>query len=99
MDDALDIERHDQLIAYLRDSGRIEGDETPACATLTGGVSNRTVLVERAGRRGVGAEAGAGEVAGEGGLVQRSGAGASGGAGAEISGDAGAGGDDYAAGV
>ncbi len=49
MDEALDIERHDQLIAYLRESGRIEPEETPACTTLAGGVSNRTVLVERPG--------------------------------------------------
>ena len=49
MSESLDIERHDQLLAYLRESGRIAPDESPACTTLAGGVSNRTVLVERAG--------------------------------------------------
>ena len=44
----LDIEQHDQLIAYLRDSRRIGRDETPTCQTLAGGVSNRTVLLTRA---------------------------------------------------
>jgi aminoglycoside phosphotransferase (APT) family kinase protein len=44
---SLDIEQHDQLIAYLRAAGRIGRDETPACRTLAGGVSNRTVLVTR----------------------------------------------------
>jgi fructosamine-3-kinase len=44
----LDIEQHDQLIAYLRASGRIAPDESPACQTLAGGVSNRTVLLTRA---------------------------------------------------
>lgn len=43
----LDIEQHDQLIAYLRAGGRIGADETPICQTLAGGVSNRTVLVTR----------------------------------------------------
>jgi 5-methylthioribose kinase len=48
LSDELDIERHDQLVAYLRDTGRIARAETPRCTTLGGGVSNRTVLVERA---------------------------------------------------
>jgi aminoglycoside phosphotransferase (APT) family kinase protein len=49
MDDAmLDIEQHDQLVRYLRATGRITADETPKLQTLPGGVSNRTVLVERA---------------------------------------------------
>src|SRR5207245_1055077 len=48
MSEELDIERHDQLIAYLRDTGRIARDEMPACQTLAGGVSNRTVLLTRA---------------------------------------------------
>jgi hypothetical protein len=49
MDDAtLDIEQHDQLLRYLRATGRIADDESPRFATLAGGVSNRTVLVERA---------------------------------------------------
>ena len=45
---ALDIEQHDQLIAYLRASGRIALGESPTCHTLAGGVSNRTVLLTRA---------------------------------------------------
>ena len=49
MSDQLDIERHEQLIAYLRATRRIGADETPRCMTLVGGVSNRTVLVERKG--------------------------------------------------
>jgi len=44
----LDIEQHDDLRLYLRDTGRVEPGEEPRCATLAGGVSNRTVLVERA---------------------------------------------------
>lgn len=46
MDD-LDIEQTDQLLAYLRNTGRIEPGEQPAMRVLAGGVSNRTVLVER----------------------------------------------------
>lgn len=46
-DDPLDIEQHDALVAYLRDTGRIAPDESPRVRTLAGGVSNRTVLVER----------------------------------------------------
>jgi 5-methylthioribose kinase len=42
----LDIEQHDQLIAYLRSSGHIAPDEAPSVHTLAGGVSNKTVLVE-----------------------------------------------------
>jgi 5-methylthioribose kinase len=45
--DALDIEQPDQLVAYLRDAGRIERDETVRTRVLAGGVSNKTVLVER----------------------------------------------------
>lgn len=44
---ALDIEQPDQLIAYLTSTGRIGTAETPIIAVLGGGVSNRTVLVER----------------------------------------------------
>src|SRR5580765_5990812 len=44
----LDIEQHDQLIAYLRETRRIARDEMPACLTLAGGISNRTVLLTRA---------------------------------------------------
>jgi 5-methylthioribose kinase len=43
----LDIEQRDQLVVYLRETERIEADETPAIEVLGGGVSNRTVLVER----------------------------------------------------
>lgn len=52
MSEQIDIERHDQLIAYLRATGRIAFDETPVCRTLAGGVSNRTVCVERPGGEG-----------------------------------------------
>lgn len=45
---ALDIERHDDLLHYLRDSERIAPDERPGMRTLSGGISNRTVLLERA---------------------------------------------------
>jgi 5-methylthioribose kinase len=45
----LDIERHEDLLRYLRDSGRIGADERPVVCTLTGGVSNRTVLLQRPG--------------------------------------------------
>jgi len=44
----LDIEQPGALVAYLRATGRIAPDETPAVRVLAGGVSNRTVLVERA---------------------------------------------------
>jgi hypothetical protein len=46
--ESLDIERHDALLAYLRTAGHIASGESPAFTTLTGGVSSRTVLVERA---------------------------------------------------
>jgi len=45
----LDIERPGALVAYLRATGRIGADEEPAVRVLAGGVSNRTVLVERPG--------------------------------------------------
>jgi aminoglycoside phosphotransferase (APT) family kinase protein len=48
----LDIEDHSQLISYLHQTGRIAREETPACRTLAGGVSNRTVLVRRASGEG-----------------------------------------------
>lgn len=48
METALDIEQPDALIAYLRARGHIGEDETPNARVLAGGVSNRTVLVERA---------------------------------------------------
>src|SRR5216117_1854606 len=47
MPEALDIEDPPALLAYLRDTGRIEPGEQPAVRTLAGGVSNKTVLVER----------------------------------------------------
>ncbi len=43
----LDVEQPEALIDYLRRSGRIGSQETPRVRTLAGGVSNRTVLVER----------------------------------------------------
>lgn len=43
----LDIEQPDALVAYLRARGYIGIDEQPAVRTLQGGVSNRTVRVER----------------------------------------------------
>ena len=43
----LDIEQPGALAAYLRETGRIEPDEEPLIRVLAGGVSNRTVLVER----------------------------------------------------
>ena len=45
----LDIEDPAALVSYLRDTGRIGADEAPSVRTLAGGVSNKTVLVERAG--------------------------------------------------
>lgn len=47
MDDALDIEQPAALIAYLRQKERIGCKEQPTIRTLSGGVSNRAVLVER----------------------------------------------------
>jgi aminoglycoside phosphotransferase (APT) family kinase protein len=44
---ALDIEQPGALTAYLRETGRIGAAEEPAVRVLAGGVSNRTVLVER----------------------------------------------------
>jgi fructosamine-3-kinase len=43
----LDIEQPDDLIAYLRGAGHIASDESPRIEILQGGVSNRTVLLER----------------------------------------------------
>jgi len=43
----LDIERPDALLDYLRRAGHIPADEQPVIRNLAGGVSNRTVLVER----------------------------------------------------
>ena len=50
--DLLDIEQADQLVTYLRQSGRIAPTETPRVRVLAGGVSNKTVLVERASGEG-----------------------------------------------
>ena len=44
---ALDIEEPDALLAYLRRAGHIEASETPALERLAGGVSSRTVRVQR----------------------------------------------------
>ena len=46
--EALDIEDAPALLAYLRRTGRISPAEQPRIAILQGGVSNRTVRVERA---------------------------------------------------
>lgn len=46
--DNLDIEQPGQLLTYLRQTERIAAHETPRLQVLAGGVSNRTVLVERA---------------------------------------------------
>lgn len=43
----LDIEQSEALIAYLQRAGYIESDEVPEVLILPGGVSNRTVLVQR----------------------------------------------------
>ena len=43
----LDIERPGALASYLRGAGLIAPGEDPAVTVLAGGVSNRTVLVER----------------------------------------------------
>ena len=44
----LDIEQTPALLTYLRDQQRLAATETPRVTVLAGGVSNRTVLVERA---------------------------------------------------
>src|SRR3712207_5660334 len=45
----LDIEQPGALVGYLRETGRVGEDEEPVIRVLAGGVSNRTVLVERPG--------------------------------------------------
>lgn len=45
---SVDIEQTHALLDYLRATQRIAPDETPAIRVLAGGVSNRTVLVQRA---------------------------------------------------
>jgi tRNA A-37 threonylcarbamoyl transferase component Bud32 len=47
MESTLDIEKAADLLAYLRSEGWIAPYESPATTVLHGGVSNRTVLVER----------------------------------------------------
>jgi tRNA A-37 threonylcarbamoyl transferase component Bud32 len=47
MDEVLDIEQPEMLGSYLRETERIGFEEQPVFHTLAGGVSNRTVLVER----------------------------------------------------
>ena len=47
MTSSLDIEQPEALVAYLRETGRIQSDERPSVHVLAGGVSNRTVIVER----------------------------------------------------
>jgi len=47
MSATLDIEDPAALVAYLSLTGRIAHDEEPTVRTLAGGVSNKTVLVER----------------------------------------------------
>jgi len=46
---SLDIEQPGLLLGYLRETGRIGPDEPVEIRPLTGGVSNRTVLVRRPG--------------------------------------------------
>ena len=43
----VDIEDADALLRYLRETGRIERDETLVVRTLRGGVSNKTILLQR----------------------------------------------------
>jgi 5-methylthioribose kinase len=45
--ESIDIEQPDQLVAYLERGGRIDPGEPIIARVLTGGVSNRTVLIER----------------------------------------------------
>ena len=47
MPEVLDIEDSVALLSYLRQSGRIAAGEMPLICILQGGVSNRTVFVER----------------------------------------------------
>jgi aminoglycoside phosphotransferase (APT) family kinase protein len=46
-EDPVDIEDAGSLLRYLRQTGRIGADETPHVRVLAGGVSNKTVLVQR----------------------------------------------------
>jgi fructosamine-3-kinase len=47
MASGFDIEQPEALLHYLREKGRLEPREVPVFTVLKGGVSNRTVLVER----------------------------------------------------
>jgi len=47
MNGTLDIERFDDLLRYLRERGHLRREEVPAFTNLRGGISNRTVAVER----------------------------------------------------
>jgi aminoglycoside phosphotransferase (APT) family kinase protein len=49
MTEPLDIERPDQLIAYVQRGGHLAPGEVVATRVLAGGVSNRAVLIERPG--------------------------------------------------
>ena len=42
-----DIEQPGALVGYLKETGRVGEGEEPVVRVLAGGVSNRTVLVER----------------------------------------------------
>jgi 5-methylthioribose kinase len=44
---SLDVENRDELLAYLEQTGRIAKGEQPKVTVLQGGVSNKTVLLER----------------------------------------------------
>jgi 5-methylthioribose kinase len=44
---AVDIENASELLRYLRETDRIGKNETPTTRTLRGGVSNKTVLLQR----------------------------------------------------
>jgi aminoglycoside phosphotransferase (APT) family kinase protein len=48
---SLDIEQHDALLAYLRGAGHLRQGESASFATLPGGVSSRTVLVQQSDGR------------------------------------------------
>jgi tRNA A-37 threonylcarbamoyl transferase component Bud32 len=43
--DTIDIEQEGALVAYLRGRGDIEGDKLPAITLLSGGVSNKALMV------------------------------------------------------
>jgi 5-methylthioribose kinase len=45
----IDIEDFSQLLAYLRDNGRIGATEVPGIRKLSGGVSNKTLLLTHSG--------------------------------------------------